>query len=305
MPAFDGANAVTKAQAKTSKFVPEIWQDEVVATYKKNIVVAPTIKRISVVGKKGDVVHLPGFTRKNANQKVAGSPVTLVTHSGTGVQVNLDQHWEYSALIEDLTKLQGMTSLRTAYTEDAGYALARKVDEVLLNLTASWQGGSGTTAWNAARIAGDGSTLFTGTNANAVTDAGIRRLMQTLDDADVPLTQRSFVIPPVARNTMLGIARFTEQAFKGDGNTLKTGKFGEIYGMEVYITSMCPVAAGAQGARIGAIYHREALVLCEQQKPRAQAQYKLEWLGELLVMDMVFGAAEYRDNAGIAVAFAP
>lgn len=299
------ANAVTKAALDASRFVPELWQDEVIATYKKNLVMANLIRRVSVVGKKGDVVHFPGFTRAAANAKAAASSVTLIQHTGTPVSVNLDQHWEYSRHIEDIAVLQSINSMRGIYTEDGGYALARRVDTHLLNLTALWDGGDGSTAWNRARIAGDGNTLFNGTNANAVTDAGIRRLIQRLDDEDVPLSNRSLVVPPVARNTMLGIARFTEEAFRGDGNALKTGKFGHIYGMEVYITSQCPVAAGAQGARIGGIFHRDALVLCEQQKPRVQVQYKLEHLATLLVVDMVYGANEYRDNAGIAIAFAP
>ena len=34
------------------KFIPEIWSDEVVATYKKNLVLANLIKKISFKGKK-------------------------------------------------------------------------------------------------------------------------------------------------------------------------------------------------------------------------------------------------------------
>lgn len=302
MAAFDGANSVTKAALDTSKFVPEIWTDEVVATYKKNLVFANLIKRLSVVGKKGDTVHLPGFTRKSANAKTAGTAVTIIQHTGTGVSINLDQHWEYSALIEDLAKLQANTNLRGMYTEDAGYALARRVDDHLHSLTSFWDGGSGTAAWNRAVIGGDGNTLYTSgsPNATAITDAGIRRIQQKLDDNDVPLGNRSMVMPPVSRNSMLAIDKFTAWTFRGEAGALKTGKFGEIYGMEVYVTSNCPTATG--GARIGAMFHKDALVLCEQQKPRAQSQYKQEFLADLLTVDMVYGAGELRDNAGIAFA---
>jgi hypothetical protein len=64
-------------------------------------------------------------------------------------------------------------------------------------------------------------------NAAAIADAGIRKAIQILDDNDVPMEGRSLVVPPVARNSMLGIARFTEQAFKGNGTTLINGEFGD------------------------------------------------------------------------------
>lgn len=298
---FSPTNSVTKSALDTSKFVPEIWEDEIVATYKKSLVLANLVKRLPVVGKKGDVVHLPGFTRAAASAKAASTAVTIIAHSGTGVDVNLDQHWEYSRLIEDIAKVQSINAMRGVYTEDAGYALATVVDNKLFTRMSYWQGGAGTAAYDKAVIAGDGSTLYTGTNENAITDAGIRRVIQTLDDADVPLINRSFVIPPVARNTMLGLARFSEQAFVGNGGAIQTGKFGQIYGMDVYVTSNCPTATGA--ARIGAIFHKDAIVLCEQMKPRTQTQYKQEFLADLLTADMVFGENELRDNAGVAIAF--
>lgn len=281
----------------------EIWSDEIIATYKKALVLAPLIKRVSVVGKKGDTVNFPGFTRGQAVAKAVASQVTLQAHTGTGVTVSLNQHFEYSRFIEDLATLQSNNSMRSVYTEDAGYSLGRVVDTFLWDLMSSWRGGSGTAAFNKAVIGSDGSTDYTGSNEAALTDAGIRRVIQTLDDADVPTANRSFVIPPVAKNTLLGLARFTEQAFTGEmggSNNIRSGRVGNIYGMEVYVSSQSPVATG--DARIAAIFHRDALVLCEQLKPRVQRQYKQEYLADLLTADCLFGGAEMRDNAGVAIA---
>lgn len=47
-----GTSHVTKTTAAT--FVPQIWSDEIVATYKANLVAAPLIKKMSFGGKKGD-----------------------------------------------------------------------------------------------------------------------------------------------------------------------------------------------------------------------------------------------------------
>jgi N4-gp56 family major capsid protein len=302
MASFDAANGVTKAALDSSKFVPEIWSDEIVATYKKSLVMANLVKKLSVVGKKGDVVHLPGFTRGAASAKGSLAQVTLQAHSGTGVDVNLDQHWEYSRLIEDIAKVQSNNPMRGVYTEDAGYALGRAIDTYLINLASAWKGGAGNATYDKAVIGSDGSTLYTSgaNNAAAITDVAIRKVIQTLDDADVPMDGRSLVIPPVARNTLMGLARFTEQAFVGNGNVIQTGRLGNIYGIEAYVTSACATATG--GARIALLFHKDALILCEQQKPRVQTQYKQEFLADLLTADEIFGAAELRDAAGVAIA---
>lgn len=52
-----GSNHVTTTTAAT--FIPEIWSDEIVAAYKKNLVAANLIKKMNFKGKKGDVVHIP------------------------------------------------------------------------------------------------------------------------------------------------------------------------------------------------------------------------------------------------------
>ena len=52
-----GTNNVTVTTA--AKFIPEIWSDEIVAAYKKNLVLANVINKMNFRGKKGDTVHVP------------------------------------------------------------------------------------------------------------------------------------------------------------------------------------------------------------------------------------------------------
>ena len=142
------------------------------------------------------------------------------------VNLSINKHYEYSVVIEDIAEVQALSSLRRFYTDDAGYALATQVDNDLFNITEGLQGGTvggtGTSLWEKAVIGGDGATNFVGgtSNASDITDAGIRAMILRLDNADVPMSDRSMIIPPIAMNDMLGINRFTEQQFIGDGNAL-------------------------------------------------------------------------------------
>ena len=296
-----GTNHVTNTTGAT--FIPELWSDEIIAAYKQNLVMANLVSKMSFKGKKGDTLHIPKPTRGAAALKAASTQVTLQAATESEVQVLVNKHYEYSRLIEDITETQALASLRKFYTGDAGYALAKQVDTDLIQLGRGAQGGNGTVAYDKAVIASDGSTLYTGANEAAITDAGIRKVIQTLDDADVPMDGRCLVLPPVARNVMMGLARFTEQAFVGEtggGNTIRNGQIGNVYGVMVYVSTNCETATG--DARIGMMFHKDAFVLAEQLGVRSQTQYKQEYLGTLFTSDMLYGVKELRDEAAVAIA---
>jgi N4-gp56 family major capsid protein len=245
--------------------------------------------------------------RGSASAKAANTQVTLSAATNTKVTVSIDKHYEYSKLIEDIAEVQALASMRKFYTDDAGYALAKQVDTDLFALTEGLQGGTvggaDAASFEKAVIGGHGSTLYTGNSSNAsdITDAGIRRMLLTLDDADVPMDNRVMVVPPICANDMLGINRFTEQQFIGSGEAIKTGKIGQIYGVDIFISSNCPTASGNSGAdRVGVLMHKDALVLAEQVGVRSQTQYKQEYLGDLFTSDTIYGVAELRNDAGVA-----
>ena len=299
-----GTNHVTNTTGAT--FIPELWSDEIIAAYKKNLVMANLVSKMSFKGKKGDTLHIPKPTRGTASAKAASTQVTLQAATESEVQVLVNKHYEYSRLIEDITEAQALASLRQFYTGDAGYALAKQVDTDLIQLGRGVQGGSGTAAYNKAVLGGDGSTLYVdGTNVGtALTDAGIRKVIQTLDDADVPMDGRVLVLPPSARNTLLGLARFTEQAFTGEvggGNSIRNGQIGDIYGVKVFVTTNADTAT-TNTTRLAMMFHKDAFVLAEQMGVRSQTQYKQEYLGTLFTSDMLYGVKELRDEAAVAIA---
>ena len=300
-----GSNQVTTSVA--NNFIPELWSDEVIGAYKSNLVVANLVTKLSHKGKKGDTIYIPVPARGSASAKAANTQVTLSAATNTKVTVSIDKHYEYSKLIEDIAEVQALASMRKFYTDDAGYALAKQVDTDLFALTEGLQGGTvgGTAAasFETAVIGSNGSTAYTGNSSNAadITDAGIRRMLLTLDDADVPMDNRVMVVPPICANDMLGINRFTEQQFIGSGDAIKTGKIGQIYGVDVYISSNCPSASGNSGAdRVGVLLHKDAIALAEQVGVRSQTQYKQEYLGDLFTSDTIYGVGEMRNNAGLA-----
>ena len=298
-----GTNNTTTTTAAV--YIPQLWSNEIIANFKANVVMANLITTFDMVGKKGSVINVPNFTRGSASAKTQGSQVTLIAPTDANTTITINKWYEYSRLIEDIVDVQALDSLRMAYTDDAGYALVKQVDTDIIQLGRSANGGAGTAAYANAFIGGDGTTAYNSgaPNNSALTDAGIRRTIQRFDDADYPLEGRFLVVPPSSRNSLMGVSRFTEQAFTGESgssNTIRTGKIGDIYGIPVYVSTNCDTATGS--ARIALLGHKGWVGLAMQKDVRTQTQYKQEYLAGLFTADLLYGVAELRDSGAIPLA---
>ena len=287
-----GTDHVTNTTAAT--FIPEIWSDEIIASYEKSLVVKPLVRAMSMVGKKGDTVHIPKPDRGSASAKVAETEVTLIAGTTTELTVAIDQHFEYSRLIEDITDVQALNSLRRFYTEDAGYALATNVDSALIA-----EAVGGFTA-NKQFISGDIEDDAGAGPVTAFNDAGFRKAIQILDDNNVPGENRVFVVPPAVKREMLGISNYVSADFVS-GQPVVNGKIGSLYGVDIYVSTNL---TGGAGEKDCLLFHKDALVLAEQVGVRVQTQYKQEFLADLMTADCLYGVETYRPEAGVVLAAA-
>jgi len=328
MAAFDGANAVTKVKASAasrtfsnSAFIRELWSDEIAAAYKTNIVMPQLVVVMNHMKKKGDVVHVPRPVRGAATAKAAATAVTLIVNQELQSVYNIDQHWEYSRLIEDIVSVQADDTIRPFYTDDAGFALAKRVDIFLHGQGALFAGSDAAptvagsayskattgTPSGSALVAWSPSANLNAGNPSTITDEGIRILTQKLDDNDVPSMGRVLVIPPVEKRKMLGIDRqvlWTNVGEAGRQNQVRNGYVGPLYGAEVFVSTNVQAVADtslATDQRAALYFQKEAVLLIEQMGPRSQTQYKQEWLADLFTADMIFGGGVLRPEGGIAV----
>ena len=310
--AFPGGSTSIVNNTSAATFIPEIWSDEVIAAYKKNLVLANLVRKMSFKGKKGDTLHIPKPTRGTATLKAANTAVTIQADVETEVQVLINRHFEYSRFIEDITEVQSLASLRSFYTEDAGYALAKQVDDDLIALGQTF--GNGTNSWvhsNSYYIdASTGLTAYavdTVVPADVFTDAGFRRLIQLMDDADVPMDGRKFAIPPSLRNAIMGIDRYNSSDFV-DGRGVNNGQIGKLYGIDIYVSSNMPTIETAaentagDAVKAALLFHTDTMVLAEQLGVRSQTQYRQDYLSTLYTADTLFGTKVVRPEAGFVLA---
>lgn len=307
-PSMGGA--VNNTSAAT--FIPEIWSDEVRAQYEKSLVLANLVKKMGMTGKKGDTINIPAPVRGTATAKAAGTAVSIQSDTESNVAVLIDKHFEYSRLIEDITEVQALTSLRQFYTSDAGYALARQVDSDLHGLAVNLGDAAGTYA-NTNSYYVDATTGLTQYAADTVTasdvftDAGFRALIQKMDDADVPFDNRAFVIPPSLRNAIMGIDRYVSSDFVS-GAPVQNGKIGNLYGIDVFVSTNCATSeaaadntANTNDLKAALLIHKDTFVLAEQMGVRSQTQYKQEFLANLYTADQLYGVKVLRPESGFVL----
>lgn len=309
---YPGAAGFT-AKAEAATFIPELWSDEIVAAYKKNLTLANLVNKMSMVGKKGDTLHIPKPTRGTANAKAADTAVTIIANTESEVQISIDKHYEYSKMIEDIVGIQALDSMRRFYTDDAGYALAKQVDDDLFTLGKKFGDGDGS-SWVHSNTyyvnASSGIAAYavdTVASGDDFSDLAFRQLIKLMDDQDTPMDGRVLVIPPSARRDILGITRYNSSDFV-DGRSTNNGQIGSLYGVDIYVSSNVPVietdADNTAGGDVrGAILaHRDTMVLAEQMAVRSQTQYKQEYLADLFTADTLYGVQTLRPETGFVLA---
>lgn len=320
--AYPGGSTSIVNSTNAATFIPELWSDEIVAAYKKNLVLANLVNKMSMVGKKGDTLHIPKPTRGSATAKAANTAVTIQADTESEVQISIDKHFEYSRFIEDIVNVQALDSMRRFYTDDAGYALAVQLDNDLFSLATLFGDGDGGAITDPANWENSNAYYVNGASGIAAyaddtmedtdvfTDLAFRQLIKLMDDADTPMDGRFIVIPPSARRDILGIDRYNSSDFVTTGG-VNNGQIGSLYGVDVYVSSNVPVIETAvqntsttsvNDTRGAILAHRDTMVLAEQMGVRTQTQYKQEYLADLMTADTLYGVQVLRPETGFLLA---
>ncbi len=263
-----------------ANFIPEIWSQDTQAATESALVAAKLVKRFDRdVVKKGDTIHVPIVSNLTAAAKVANTQVGLSAPTEDKVDISINKHYQISFLIEDILDAQSQYDLTEAYKEKTSYGLAKQVDTDILGLYT-------------------GITQNVGTAGSPPTDLNVLRAIRYLDDADAPFEDRAFVMRPAVKAALLAIDRYVDSNFVGD-MPVKTGLFGQRYGLPFYSSTNVPVDGSGNG--INLIMHKEVYACAMQKDIKIESGRILEYLGTLSVGQVLYGVAGYRATFGCLV----
>lgn len=273
-------------------FIPEVWSPEILRATEAALVTAPLVKRFdSDVSGKGDTIHVPNLSNLTVSDKSANTQVTLQAPTETSVTISIDKHKEASFLIEDILKVQSNYSHMSEYTQKAGYAIAKQVDTDILGLYS------------------DLTTTDVGTYGEDITNNTLLKACETLNLNNVPFEDRALLIYPTQLTAIMKLDRFIKSDYLGEyqkATPVQTGpnsryKWGDIYGIPVYYTTQVTQTAGTPTQTHNILFQKEAFALAMQVSPRVQSDYILEYIGNLVVVDTIYGIKTIRDDFGVEI----
>jgi len=271
---------MTQLSTTTSaNFIPEVWSRDLIRAVRSSLVLANLVRRYDRdVAKKGDIIHVPKVSNLTANDKVQGVEVSPQAPTEGEVQITVDKHKEASFFLQDIVKVQADYDLMAEYTNAAGYAVAKVIDDDLAALASGF------------------SQTF-GTYNTAITTDVVLDSVEQLDDNDVPQQDRNFVFRPDVKRDLLDLSTYTSGDFV-DGRPVRTGQVGMLYGVDTHMTTNI-VKTGTNTNNM--LFQKDALALALQKAPRVQSEYSLKDLAQLVVTDTLYGTKEMRDEFGILV----
>lgn len=296
------ANSLTAHQAT-------IIAQEGLRQLRKELVMVKRVNRNydTEVSAYGKTVQVPKFGTLTANDKTAGSAVTVQDLTSTSVTVTLNKHKESTFILEDIDKALSRGDLLSGYMASAVKALTEKVEDDLFALYA-------------------GLSTQIGSAGTDITAALVRTARKKLQDNKAPRTDRTLVLSTKDLNALLAADSQFLIAVQNGGNAqrLEEGIVGRYMGFDVMESQAVPVVSGSPDSTHNLAFHKDAFTLVVRplttdipanmgavaaiaQDPesglaiRSVLSYNADKLGVQCTMDMLYGVAELRDEMGIDV----
>ena len=274
-----------------ANFIPTVWSKEIIRATEANLVLADKVWRFDDdVKQYGQVIKIPNLSNLSALDKAANSQVTLQAPTEGVVTLTVNAQKYVAFLVEDILAAQSKYNLMSEYTKKAGYALQKAIDSSIANLVT-------------------GFSQSTGTYNTTLSTASVLAAVQDLDQADVPLMDRVWVMHPKTVADLRTISDYTRydgtgyaggQATGGIGNATvrPNGLVGQLYNSPVFMSTQVPKSGNNTS---NMYFQKEALALALQKAPRVQTMNRPDYLGDLVVVDTLYGVIETRDGFGVEV----
>jgi len=309
-------------------FIPELWSNEIRRFRDQKLVLGAMVKRVSFLGQKGDKIYIPKINRVGVFTKAQETPVTFQAYSSSEFSMIIDRYRESSFMIEDILNIQSKYDLRREYTREAGYAMARDLEYFILGHRASIPAAQRV-------VVGGGAAPAAGAGLNR---AALLAAKVILDKADVPQEGRVLYVSPAQYISLLSITEFVSADFVNGAPTV-TGMVGTLFGVPVVMSTILTKngadvitmgsatldspgrtnAAGEyyptqptgdevpltgvnyDGFYSAMLIQSDWLSLAMQQEPKTESARKTEYLADIVVNSMLYGAKVYREDSAVLI----
>lgn len=252
----------------------------------------------------GATIKVPKRGAVTANAKTPGSNVTVQNPTATDVSVTLDQHFEVTIGIEDVTKVMANQDVLGGYADDGAVALAEKIENALSELYSSVP---------------IGQVISFDESSDATKERSFMQAREKMALLKVPLLAQKYgYLHPTLITKLLLMDKFSRaDAIGGAQGNQIDGKIARLGGVDIFESQMV-IGTGSPAQYHNLIYTRNAFTLAARPLPsignafgvqqnvindpntnmglRYTASYDPNGLGMQITLDVLFGVAVNDDR---------
>lgn len=241
-----------------AKFIPTIIAQKALGAFAGYMNLAKTVARNFdyTTASEGEVIKVPKRGVVTANSKAAGSEVTPQAPTATDVSVTLDQHYEVTLMIDDVTKVLQNQDTQEGYAVDGAIALAEQVEGTIAALHPSITN----------------TVSFDATSATTQENSFLK-VRERMALNKVPLLEQKYAyLHPTIITKLLQIDRFTRADAYGKNGVIAEGALGRIGGINVFESQLVKTS-GSPVAYHNLVYTRDAFILASRPLPSVPDGY--------------------------------
>ena len=278
--AYNTGTDPTLAELIAGYWVPKIFSKQVVEHTKSKLVVAESVNHdYERELRFGDQVYIPCTQEPSASDVTPGTALTPSDMITTGKSITVNAWKGVVSEISEMAKIEDHVGYLSVTANSQSYAVAKALDTAL--------GALFSTLFNSTVYGADGQEL---------TDDIILRVMQNLDEYDVPEDDRCIIVDPSSKSDLLKIDKFVRNDYVRQP-VVPRGQFGLIYNMQVKITNNLTAVSSGTG-NYGVMMHRDALACVVQKQPYSQMIVEPKYHRIRFQTKIIYGVAELRDRFG-------
>lgn len=280
------------------KFIPTIIAQKALGRFGSYMNLAKTVAREFefTAATQGETIKVPKRGAVQANAKAQGTVVTKQNPTATDVSVTLDQHFEVTLMIDDVTKVLQNQDTLDGYAEDGAIALAETVEEALADLYASVPIGQ-VVSFNESSAA---------TKEQSFLEAREKLVMNKVPKM---ATKYGYMHPSLITK-LLVVDKFSRADSLGKAGVVADGAITRLGGIDIFESQMV-VGTGSPAQYHNLIYTKNAFVLAARPLPsvgnefgskqqvindpnigmglRVTSSYDPDLLGMQITLDVLFG----------------
>jgi len=261
-----------------ANFIPEIWGAEISDAVQAHIGLVDLVDRsFEKEMKVGDIIHISDRANLAVRVKATDTSATWSNVTETMQNITINRQAYNAFLVENIAELQSKHALRAGYTKNITYSLMSFVEGDLTSGLASLPNSFSQSA---------------GSLGSDPTTDNIIRLVQYLDDADVPENERFFYMSPGTHAALLKQDVFVSGDYGPTGG-ISSGRITKpVFGAPTHVSTRASNNPSTSGQSYSWFCHRRGVALIVQQTPNVQSHWIPLELGFGTTADIIYQFAE-------------